>query len=440
MNEITEELKLYIQTQTKYLKTIQNPKEGWGIEYRSKSSPLNTAEAVAAFLQSDSDQINSNIDEAVQYLLRTQRRDKGWASRIISVQKDEPSQTNATSWAAQVLFEYGTTESLAAAISAYKFLFDRCRDGWVEYLNGKPSVTATCYTLLALLKIHNLDDKLKSINLDDELKSINQKCISDGLNWLASIRNPDGSFGFYLGDQKRYSASVLVSLVAILAKGKGFQIGAFNKTIQWVIDGLKNSDKRFIEGDIEAVECKTMGTQYEHFTLAILVRFLYTEGTEINDALRQTYIEHLCELQQPGGGCSITRHSRIFTYTTAHMIIALAAAHDWQKKCAMKVTHLKTATPPTISVEKRAEDAKEILIKAKYDPRFTDIKENIEQILPLLETQLEVFRKAKEKAEILQDSSSKGDHTNAMLGLNNLLTKKEKLLSYIKHELKGGNV
>ena len=206
MKEITEELDSYIQTHIKYLIKTQNPDFGWGLEHLSESSPLNTAEVVVAFLQCDSDQIKSNIDGAVQYLIGTQRSDGGWASRILS-NIDNPSQTNATSWAAQVLFEYGTTESLAAAFSAYDFLIDRCRDGWVEDLNCRPSVTATCYTLLSLLKTHKLNY---------ELKLKNQKCISDGLKWLASIRNSDGSFGFFQEDQKRYSASVLVSLVAIL--------------------------------------------------------------------------------------------------------------------------------------------------------------------------------------------------------------------------------
>ena len=52
-------------------------------------------------------------------------------------------------------------------------------------------------------------------------------------------------------------------------------------------------------------------------------------------------------------------------------------------------------------------------------------------VLPLLETQLEVFREAKNKAETLQDSSSKGDIKNAKLGLNHFLMNNEDLLKRI---------
>ncbi len=109
-------------------------------------------------------------------------------------------------------------------------------------------------------------------------------------------------------------------------------------------------------------------------------------------------------------------------------------------KASSYIEDSKDIAKLVVPVEKRAADAKEILIKAKSDPIFTDIKVEIERILPLLETQLEVYIEAKEKARALMDSSSNGELVNTILGLNNMLTKHENLLSCIKHKLEAGNV
>lgn len=337
MTVYLEDLELCIKIHFNFLLKKKNKGiEGWGLDDRCATSSLNTAEVLIALLQVGLGKNNSSIDEAIRYLITTQQNDGGWRSEIHYIE-EESSQTNRTSWAAQALITYGTIESISAASLAYNFLLHRVQLGyWVEYLKGgKPSVTTTCYALLSLIKGYDAD------GLNDEIKSKIHECISEGITWLYGIQNDDGSFGFFQNDQARPSMSILVSIVALQAKERGFMIGKLTDTIQWVLGKLDNSDKTFLGGDIEVENLNTMGIQYEHFTSALLVRLLFSEGIECNDVLRQTYLEHLVKLKIPGGGCGIGSRTRVFFYTTAHALIALSTARDWLLKNNAKVPSIE---------------------------------------------------------------------------------------------------
>ena len=242
-----------IENSSKWLEEIQNKADGgWGQYQGADSNCLNTAEAIIALLETGSKDAGDHvIQRGIEYLIEQQLGDKNCAdwdhygswSRNVSTKNSTilhiPDVTR-TSLAILALKLAGVSPSEDSIIHGIEWLISvQNQDGGWGYRSDQNSrFFPTCITLKTLLRICSATDS-------NNHKLCENKNLKDvvlvGLNYIRFYRNNDGSFG---KDHELVASHTLHTIDTLcIAKKQEYipkiYIDWINPAVDWVQDNRK---------------------------------------------------------------------------------------------------------------------------------------------------------------------------------------------------------
>lgn len=302
-----------IQENLQFLTQIQNKDGGWGIEEQSISSPLNTAEILLSFHKILSHAINP-IQIGLDFLRKTQNENGSWFTKLYL--DNEEFSVITTAKCIETLILYNSKEDQFRINKGIDWLISVNQNYlWSDLWNGPRSTIATVYVLDILMKM-----KKTGRHFDTIKKSIFQ---------LISNQNADGGFPHYsnfdvLEGPSQISSTIHVYHILKIYIQNEQEDPIIQNALKDIIEYMSNQNpSNSIMSELQRRRINNYNFQFEHFNAAWIIYF-YSFHKEIFNELYFFSLKYIQGLLQ-SNGCPVRENSRIYTWSTAHCIRALAA-------------------------------------------------------------------------------------------------------------------